>query len=1072
MGTTPLMKEDHVSQIPALQVLQNLGYGYLTSAEALAARRGKPERVVLETVLADWLRTHARLQYKGSEHLFSESNIASAVEALTEVQYTGLVRTNESIYDLICLGKSLEQLVAGDRKSFTLHYIDWEHPENNIYHMAAEFGVTRPGLDRPYVPDIVLFVNGIPLVVIECKRPDPERGEDPIDAAIEEHALHQREDGIPRLFQYAQLLLAINKNDAKYGTVRTPRSFWSFWREDALDEAAVRAAVNAPLAAAQKDRLFADRFRYAREHFDALEASGREVTAQDRALYCLCWPERLLELAYRYVVFDAGEKKIARYQQYFCVRKITARITGQRDDRGGRQGGVVWHTQGSGKSLTMVMLAKAIALEPSIGSHKIVLVTDRVDLDDQIYTTFKHCGKEVSRARSGKGLARLLMGAEAFIVTTVIDKFESAVKAMPEGNPDRNVFVLVDESHRGQYGLFHAKMRLALPNACYLGFTGTPIMRKDKSTVDKFGGMIDIYNLRRAVDDKAVVPLLYEGRHVAQNVEGGVDSLFDAVTDVLTEEQTADLKRKFATADQLNKAEPRVMRIAMDISEHFRDHWQGSGLKAQLVAPDKSTALLYKQYLDYFGKVTSEVLISAPDQREGDDTTYEASRERVRQHWDAMVQKYGTEAQYNKSLINAFKHDDHPEIIIVVDKLLVGFDAPRNTVLYLTRRLREHALLQAIARVNRLHENKDFGYILDYRGVLEDLDQALSVYAALPEFDQDDLKWYAETLRTIDEEVAKLPQRHSDLWDVFRGVSNKRDEEEYERYLADEARRVTFHECLIAFRKTLAIALSSEKFLRDTDRQQVIRYQRDLRFFEQLRSAVRLRYAERVDYSAFEPKIKKLIDTHVTAGEVEQVTPLVDIFNEDAFADEVEKLRSPAAKADTIAHRTHRTIIENMDRDPVFYRKFSAMLRDVIEAFRQQRLHERDYLREVTKIMQSVVHRTGDAIPGTLQNRDVAKAYFGLVSQTLTPLCQDEQQTADLAAEAALAIDDIINDLRIVNWTTNSDIQNRMRGRIEDHLCDLRDARGIDLSFDDIDAIMESCLDVAKVRCPNGRNGS
>ena len=1071
MDTAPLMQEDHISQIPALQVLQRLGYTYLSPSEALELRRGKRDRVVLETVLTDWLRKHSRIQHRSGEYPFSEPNIVAAVEALTEVIYDGLVRTNEKVYDLICLGKSLQQSIAGDLKSFTLHYIDWEHPENNVYHVTEEFEVIRAGADKPYRPDIVLFVNGIPLVVIECKRLDLGPGKDPLNQAIEQQIRNQKEDGIPKLFQYAQLLLAINKNGARYATAGTPRSFWSVWREEGLDQATVQALANAPLSPSQKDKLFADRFRYVRAYFDRLEASGREVTEQDRALYCLCRPGRLLELTYRYVIFDAGEKKIARYQQYFAVKKIMARIASARDDRGARQGGVVWHTQGSGKSLTMVMLAKAIALEPTIDSYKIVLVTDRVDLDDQIYTTFKHCGKEVVRAGSGRSLAGLLSGNKAFIVTTVIDKFENAVRVMRQANIDPNVFVLVDESHRGQYGLMHGKMRQALPNACYLGFTGTPVMRKDKNTVVKFGGMIDVYNISQAVKDRAVVPLLYEGRHAAQSVDTSIDSVFDAVTERLNEDQIADLKRKFATTDQLNKAAPRVVRIAMDISQHFQDNWQGTGFKAQLVAPDKATALLYKEHLDYFGKVSSEVLISAPDEREGDVDIYQANRERVIAFWKAMMQKYRTEAQYNKSLINAFKNEGDPEIIIVVDKLLTGFDAPRNTVLYLTRRLREHTLLQAIARVNRLFEKKEFGYILDYRGVLEDLDHALNIYAALPEFDQDDLASYAETLRNIDEEVSRLPQRHSDLWDVFKDVPNKYDEEAYEQYLGAEDRRVTFSERLTAFGKTLAIALSSETFLADTAAPRVTAYQRDLRFFEQLRSSVRLRYAESIDYSEFEPKIKKLIDTHVGAGQIEQVTDLVDIFDEDAFAKEVERLRGDAAKADTIAHRTHRTIIENMEKDPVFYQRFSKMLEDVIAAFRQQRLQEREYLKKVTETMRSVIHRTGDAIPPKLQHRDVAKAYFGIVGDALAPTLEQERDAADISADAALAIDDIVNELCIVNWTTNSDVQNQMRTRIEDYLWDLKGAHQVDLTVDQIDLIMERCLDVAKVRCPSGRNG-
>ncbi|MEW6227464.1 MAG: HsdR family type I site-specific deoxyribonuclease [Bacillota bacterium] len=668
-------------------------------------------------------------------------------------------------------------------KSFSLRYIDWEHPENNIFHVTEEFEVERRGSPETYRPDIVPFVNGIPLAVIECKRPELE-GKDALPQAVQQHIRNQKEDGgIPHLFQYAQVLLAVNKNGAKYATVGTPERFWTVWREEGLDADTLAALANAPLAPAQKEKMFRDRPRFVRNYFASLEAEGpREVTEQDRVLYCLCRPERLLELAYRYVVFDAGEKKIARYPQYFCVKEALARVTAERDERGARRGGVVWHTQGSGKSLTMVMLAKGIALEPGIDNHKIVLVTDRVDLDEQIYNTFMYCGQQVTQAKSGRHLAKLLQDDRAVIVTTIIDKFETAVDALPAPLENDNVFVLVDESHRGQYGQMHSKMRLALPRACYIGFTGTPVMRRDKNTAAKFGGYIHIYNIEQAVRDKTVVRLLYEGRHVAQTVyEQDIDHWFGIVTDGLSNQQVADLKTKFATSDQLNRAEQWVKRVAYDISVHFKNNWQGTGFKGQLVAPDKATALMYHKYLQEFAMVTSAVLISPPDEREGDTDIYEENKSEVSKFWAAMMQKYSNEVQYNKQLIDAFKYGDDPEIIIVVDKLLTGFDAPRNTVLYLCRRLKEHALLQAIARVNRLCEGKEFGYILDYRGVLEDLNNALNIYAALPEFDQEDLEAYTATLVDIGSEVKMLPQRHSDLWDVFKGAANRYDEETYER---------------------------------------------------------------------------------------------------------------------------------------------------------------------------------------------------------------------------------------------------------------------------------------------------
>lgn len=1055
----PSLQEDHISQIPALQLLQILGYEYLTPTEALALRGGRLSNVILDGVLEKQLRKFNKIRFKGEECEFSEANIQSAVQALKDVVFDGLVRTNEKVYDLLCLGKSMQQSIMGDMKSFPLQYIDWKYPANNVFHVTQEFAVERTGSHNTCRPDVVLFVNGIPLVIIECKRPDMR---DAIEKAIEQNVRNQKDDYIPKLFLYAQILLAVSKNEAKYATVGTPSKFWAVWHERENVERVLSELINRPLSRNQKDRLFSDDLSYLRAYFDRMETAGeREITGQDAALYALCRPERLLEITFRYMLFDAGEKKVARYQQYFCVKKILHRIRTLGHD-GTRKGGVVWHTQGSGKSLTMVMLANAIAMEPGIENFKIILVTDRIDLDDQIYKTFTHCGTEPEQAKTGNHLVELLGSQKERIITTIIDKFEAAVSRKEARNENPNIFALVDEGHRGQYGPLHAKMRKVLPNACFIGFTGTPVMKKQKSTITKFGGLIDTYTITQAVKDKSVVPLLYEGRHVEQIVDQkSVDAWFDRITANLSKEQVADLKRKFARTEQLNKAEQKVRMIAWDIEAHFADNWKGTPYKGQLVAQDKATALLYKRFLDEFGNVTSDVLISAPDDREGDDDIHEENKKDVVVFWRGIMSKYGNEKEYNRQLISAFKAGETPEIIIVVDKLLTGFDAPRNTVLYLTRNLKDHTLLQAIARVNRLYEGKEFGYIIDYRGVLQNLDAALDVYGKLSEFDQDDLMG---TLTDVGEVVSKLPQRHSDLWDLFKEIRNKRDEEAYERLLADEAIRVRFYERLSVYSRTLAIALSTVSFIENTAESKIAKYKADLKFFIQLRSAVRRRYAEVVDFKEYEAKIQKLLDTHVGTKEVERVTDLVNIFDADAFAAEVKKLEGSASKADTIAYRTKRTITERMQEDPAFYRRFSEMLEEVIKAFRAQRMSDADYLRRVTELSHAVRDRTGEGVPDKVRHNDTARAFYGEIAEVFEGYRGNSFDPQDSAADAGLRIDEIIRGRRIVNWETNPDVQNQMKNEIEDYLHELKSKRGFDLSFEGIDRILEKCLAIARTR--------
>ena len=406
-----------------------------------------------------------------------------------------------------------------------------------------------------------------------------------------------------------------------------------------------------------------------------------------------------------------------------------------------------------------------------------------------------------------------------------------------------------------------------LPNACFIGFTGTPLLKEEKNSFARFGSLIEPhYSVRRAIEDKAVVPLLYEGRHVEmEQNQAAIDLWFARHTEDLADEQKADLKRKYARAQELSKTDQAVYMCAFDISRHFQTTWQNTGFKAQLVADSKATALKYRESLNEIGAVSSEVVISPPDTREGHEEVGAETTSEVTKFWEKMMARYGSEDQYTKQIIAQFKHSDKPEILIVVDKLITGFDAPHNTVLYLCRKLREHTLLQAIARVNRLHEGKEFGYIIDYANVLGELDKALHTYDALAGFDSDDL---ADFLTSIHAEVSKLPQRYSDLWGIFKEIKNSRDEERYEVLLADDAVRNEFYERLTEYSKTLAIALSAEQFIMQTDEAQLNRYKNDLKRFQKLRSAVQLRYAETIDYRDYEPRIKKLLDTRTQRDDV------------------------------------------------------------------------------------------------------------------------------------------------------------------------------------------------------------
>lgn len=1062
---TPSFKEDHISQIPALQLLQKLGYQYLSQEEALQLRGGKTSNVILENVLRKQLKEINSIRVSSTKtSIFSDANIEAGIMALKELPMNeGYMAACEVAYNRITLGKDLEQSIDGDKKSFTLQYIDWKNIENNVFHVAEEFAVMRTTSKDHYIPDLVLFVNGIPLCIIECKRPDMK---EPLSQAISQHLRNQQEEGIRTLYVYAQLLLSIATDSAKYATNATPEEFWAIWDENKEEEPQYNDELtelrNKPLNKEQKTKMFADRFRYVMQHFESLESEEILPTKQDEYLYSLCRPKRLMDLIFNFVLFDNGEKKIARYQQYFAIKKTMRRILHLEGSK--RKGGVVWHTQGSGKSLTMVMLAQAIALEKSIKNPKIILVTDRIDLDDQITGTFRKCGIFVENATTGQRLVELLASKSDAVITTIINKFEAAVNKIAKPLESGEIFVLVDEGHRTQHGTFNIEMQKTLPNACFIAFTGTPLFKKDKSTLAKFGGMIDAYTVDQAVIDKAVVPLLYEGRHAHQDVnEKPLDSFFEMVSEPLTDYQKADLKKKFSRADQLNVAEQKIYAISWDISLHYRDNFQKkTPFKGQLVCQSKQSALQYKTFLDEIGIVSTDVLISPPDEREGEESAYGETPDVVKKFWKRMMDEHGTPKKYQNNIINRFKKSDKPEIIIVVDKLLTGFDEPKNTVLYLTRNLQGHTLLQAIARVNRVYPDKDYGYIIDYYGVIEQLSDALELYSSFSDFDEEDL---LGALTNIAEEIKKLPQKHSELWDLFKTITNKRDAEAYQVSLKDEALRVVFYDKLAAFAKLLKLAFSSIDFHKNTDEKTIQRYKDDLAFFLKLRTAVIQRYSDAVDYKQYEGQIQKLIDTHITTDKVETITELVNIFDKEKFQQEVENTTGKAAKADKIASRTSKHITEKMDEDPAFYKKFSEMLKQTIADYEAKRISEAEYLNKVKDIMGSVLSHTDSDIPASLQNADVAKAFYGITNEELQEKLSDNETRKNIAANTALSIDEIIKKLIKVNWQNEIDIPKRMVLQIGDYLIDeVRDKYNLQMSFEQIDKIAERCVDVAKIR--------
>ncbi|RXG17988.1 type I restriction endonuclease subunit R [Leeuwenhoekiella aestuarii] len=1026
------------SQKPALQLLQKMKWQYLSQEEVFQARDGMYSNVILDKILAEQLSKINSFEYKGEAYPFSTGSIQGAINALKNVPNEGLVQTNERVYDLLTLGKSFNETVQGDRKAYTIKYIDWENPLNNSFHVCEEFEVE--GVNGKKRPDIVLFVNGIPFVIIENKRRDKN---DSLDEAISQHIRNQKEkEGIPKLFYYAQLLLAVHPNEVKYGATGTPAKFWSVWKEENEKEIG----------------------KLLRKKTNNTESEDRLITEQDKGLYSLCEPLRLLELAYKYIVFDGPDKKICRYQQYFAVQETITRVK-QRNKDGNREGGVIWHTTGSGKSLTMVMLSKALALETSIESPRVIIVTDRISLDKQIFKTFVNCGKHVKKAKSGSDLVDLLQDKGNEIITTIIDKFEIATKRAAFKDESQNIFVLVDESHRSQYGTAHANMKRIVPNASYIGFTGTPLMKSQKSTSKKFGGFIHKYTIDQAVKDGAVLPLLYEGRSAKLAInKKQIDKGFERLAAPLNEEARKDLKKKFATIGKIYESDHVIEEIAYDISKHFLENWKGTGFKAQLAVPKIDTAIKYQKYFesqtDETLKINTRVVFTPPDSRQNNDDVWSESTSESRKYWEQLMERFNDQEAYENYVIERFKEkDDEIEIIIVVSKLLTGFDAPRNTVLYLAKPLVAHNLLQAIARVNRLFEGKEHGHIIDYVGILGKLDEALTAYSALEDFDEEDL---TNAVVDVKEEIRKLPVRHSEVWDIFNGIYNKNDLEALERHIADKDIRDDFYDRVSAFARVLQTALASDEFYVEFNTQQIGFYKSELKKFQSLRLSVQFRYAEKVSYKEYEPRVRKLLDTYIDAEKVELLTKDVNIFDKQKVEEALETYgKSPASKADFIAHQMKKVITENMEKDEAFYKKFSQLIEETIKNFQNGRLTEKEYLESIQKTRTDLADGYQDGIPEKLQNKPRARAFYGALNEVLNKKL-DKDISKMKVAEAGLEIEKIVDHLIITDWKKNVDIQNKMENEIEDYLISKRTQLGIEISFDEIDSILIKCLRVAK----------
>ena len=1049
MPNHQIFNERPESQDRALKVIEKLGYTIVPRSEA-EAKRGSRRAVLFEDELQTFLskRTYP---YDNETRYFSGGSIAAAVRALNVQATAGLYAANKEIYDMLCAGKSLEEtLPDGTRQSFDISFIDFEHPENNIFQVTDEFEVERPN-GKFARPDIVVLVNGIPLVIIECKK----SGVDVMEG-VTQNIRNWGNDYIPHLFQYSQMVMAVNPDKVLYGTCGTPAKYFVSWHED------------------DKEWL--------NEWCKKCSPDG-SVKEQDRALISLLHPARLLDIIRNFIIYDNNVKKICRYKQYFAVKKCMSRILLQ--DGQNTRNGVVWHTQGSGKTITMIMLTKMI-LRESLKSNSIikkprfVMVTDRVNLDKQIRDNFIHTQMSPHRAKTGTGLIELLQDEGNTVITSLVNKFEAAIK-QEYCNDSENLFLFIDEGHRTQYGKLNIYMNKVLPNAVKIAFTGTPLIKKpkkndkrnidsEKNTYVKFGPLIDKYTLQDAIDDKVTVPIVYEGRVVPQHVTSEqINNHLKHITVGLSDDARKDLETKYSRFVALAQTEPRLNMIAFDLHEHFLNYVKPKGFKAMLTCSSRAAAVELYYKLRGLGGITPAVVITPNTAKEGDDEqntpqTLKTIADFFRKEVDPLY-KNNYEA-YEESVTGEFTDPEGDiDLLIVKDKLLTGFDAPVAAVLYVDKKLQDHTLLQAIARVNRVFDNKDFGLIVDYIGIFKKLNSALDLYSddqsGMNTFDKADIQ---NAISAVLEEKNKLETAHSNLWKIFEGISkNETNANVWQEKLREYNTRKDFYEKLSAFAKLVDFMFSSYELFEAVGDKKAEEYRKDYLFFKKLKDSVSLRFNDSVDFSKYEDGIRQLLNTYVNAEDAKIVIEPLDILNKDKMEEQLARLGSNEAKAEAIQTRQVEVLESYRYEDPIRYMTFMERINKTIQDYMAERDSEK-YLSSMERMAED--YRTGRSsvkYPEIIMDDGDAKSFYGAVCSGIKKATGESNNGGiESLGKLALDIKAVVSSNAKRDWRDNVIVHRNMKKELDDLLFDYLEDNELDWSLDTIDIIIDEILMVAK----------
>lgn len=981
--------EDNAIQKPSIKFLEKLGYIYISKDEALKLREDSFSNVLFKDILRKKLQELNTHDSSGNPIELSPDSIDGAIKKLDVSLDRGFVEANREISDLLVYGTTTQANHNEKKKSQNIRYIDFSNPNNNHFCVTEEFSVTRKLINAEAETrrvDLVLLINGIPFCAIELKHSKIN-----IQEGISQMIRNQNEnEEIPQLFKFIQICIAGNNQEAKYATIQTQKDFYGIWNEESENKAFVPQTYDISKG-------------------DAL----------DKLFSSLLHPIRVLEFISSFIIFDGGVKKIARHQQFFAVKNSIERIQNNKNSK--NRGGLIWHTQGSGKSLTMSVLASLI--KKNIPKSRIVVVTDRKNLDKQIHGTFQKTGIVAKRAKSGKHLVELLKQGES-VITTLVQKFKSPEKHNLIVDA-QDIFLLVDESHRSHNGLLHNIMKDSIPNGCYIGFTGTPLTSKEKSSVKKFGNFIHKYTIEQALRDKAILPLYYEGRISKQTIADAInlDERFAVIGEDLSEQEKGYLKKK--TKEATLSAKSRLEWIAFDIQQHFRENFQKDGFVAMFATSSKADAVAYyKIFKEDYKKIKTAFVISSPDTRCGYTDVNEENSDEVIVEWRKLLSAYGSE----EAIVAEFE-DGGIDILIVVDKLLTGFDAPRVACLYLDKKLKEHSLLQAIARANRLYDNKDRGFIIDYRGINKAMDNAVKIYRDLANFEEDDIK---DVIFSIGDILKELQTNHQNLANFFAELEQFKGkgklQEIYEQFLDTKEKRERFYELLSLFARSIDALITLPRYKESISEEEIKRYKNDLKFYLNLKASVQQRYHEKIDFKLYETRIKNLVDRFLGADRVETIVKLTGIF-EEGFLDSVDQQPNDRAKADKIREAISQYIRENRESDPSFFDKLSEQIQKTIDDYNKKRLEESERFNRIKAIYETLI--THQVQQETQYPKELitssSRAFYGSLRDVFIDISNET------IIQLANGIDKIfVEKSKKPNWKNNQDVRNEIIDCIEE----------------------------------------